>query len=157
MKGQAQILLADANGNYNTTTEKEWKDLYTTYGVTLTRGWREVLLKAAAVKDYSKNDSRLEDGIRMVAKKKYAKLKERDLQLSFILEGASESDYLTKYESFLDDMAYSGMIYLRIPVMKRVFKLVYSDCQKFGDDGVKVGNFTLKLTEPNPNDRIIIQ
>ena len=146
MKGQAFI-------KYQDEDDTKYRDLYETYGVTLTRGWREALLKPAAVKDYSKNDSRLEDGIRIIAKKEYAKKKERDIQLPFILEAESETQYLANYEKFLNDIAYSGMIYLKIPVMKKVFKVVYTDCQKFGDFGLKKGNFTLKLTEPNPADR----
>lgn len=146
MKGQAFI-------KYQDEDDTKYRDLYETYGVTLTRGWREALLKPAAVKDYSKNDSRLEDGIRIIAKKEYAKKKERDIQLPFILEAESETQYLANYEKFLNDIAYSGMIYLKVPVMNKVFKLVYTDCQKFGDFGLEKGNFTLKLTEPNPADR----
>ena len=146
MKGQAFI-------KYQDEDDTKYRDLYETYGVTLTRGWREALLKPAAVKDYSKNDSRLEDGIRIIAKKEYAKKKERDIQLPFILEAESETQYLANYEKFLNDIAYSGMIYLKVPVMNKVFKVVYTDCQKFGDFGLKKGNFTLKLTEPNPADR----
>lgn len=146
MKGQAFIKYPDED-------DTKYRDLYETYGVTLTRGWREALLKPAAVKDYSKNDSRLEDGIRIIAKKEYAKKKERDIQLSFILEAESETQYLANYEKFLNDIAYSGMIYLKVPVMNKVFKVVYTDCQKFGDFGLEKGNFTLKLTEPNPADR----
>ena len=146
MKGQAFI-------KYQDEDDTKYRDLYETYGVTLTRGWREALLKPAAVKDYSKNDSRLEDGIRIIAKKEYAKKKERDIQLPFILEAESETHYLANYEKFLNDIAYSGMIYLKVPVMNKVFKLVYTNCQKFGDFGLKKGNFTLKLTEPNPADR----
>lgn len=146
MKGQAFIKYPDED-------DTKYRDLYEIYGVTLTRGWREALLKPAAVKDYSKNDSRLEDGIRIIAKKEYAKKKERDIQLSFILEAESETQYLANYEKFLNDIAYSGMIYLKVPVMNKVFKVVYTDCQKFGDFGLEKGNFTLKLTEPNPADR----
>lgn len=146
MKGQAFI-------KYQDEDDTKYRDIYETYGVTLTRGWREALLKPAAVKDYSKNDSRLEDGIRIIAKKEYAKKKERDIQLSFLLEAESETQYLANYEKFLNDIAYSGMIYLKVPVMNKVFKVVYTDCHKFGDFGLEKGNFTLKLTEPNPADR----
>ena len=146
MKGQTFIKFSDEDNT-------KYRDLYETYGVTLTRGWREALLKPAAVKDYSKNDSRLEDGIRIIAKKEYAKKKERDIQLSFLLEAENETQYLANYEKFLNDIAYSGMIYLKVPVMNKVFKVVYTDCQKFGDFGLEKGNFTLKLTEPNPADR----
>lgn len=147
MKNQAFIRSAE-----NEATE-EWADLYETYGVTLTRGWREALLKPADVKDYTTNDSRLEHGVRMVATSAYAKKKERNVQIDFLLQGASESDYLQKYEAFLAKMAYSGKILLKVPAMGRVFKIIYTDCQKYGDDGEKRGNFTLRFTEPNPEDR----
>lgn len=127
------------------------------FGVTLTRGWREALLKPAGVKEYSKNDSRLEDGIRMVAKSAYSKKQERSVQLSFILEGDTEADYLNKYESFLDAIAYRGQILFKVPVLNRIFNLVYTDCSKFGDFGLKCGNFTLTFTEPNPNNREVIE
>lgn len=151
MEGQAKILLADANGEYKESTSNPWHDLGE-YGVTLTRGWREALLKPASVKDYTKNDSRLENGIRMVAASKYTKLKEREIQINCIIEGSSESDYLSKYRSFLNAIAYGGMIYLKVPILNRIYKLVYTDCSKFGDFGLKKGNFTLKFTEPDPSD-----
>lgn len=134
-------------------TSAEYKDLFDEYGVTLTRGWREALLKPASVKDYSKNDSRLDNGIRIVAQSKYAKLKERDVQLNCIIEGSTEDDYLEKVEAFFYAIAYNGEINLKVPVLKRIFKLVYSDCSKYGDFGLKKGNFTFKFTEPDPTDR----
>ena len=70
-----------------------------------------------------------------------------------LLEGSSEEDYLDKYEKFLEKIAYSGQFCLKIPCMKRVFKLVYSQCSNYGDYGLKKGNFTLKLTEYDPTDR----
>lgn len=146
MTGQAYIKLQGED-------DAKYRDIYDTYGVTLTRGWREALLKPASVKDYTKNDSRLENGVRLVASAKYAKKKERDIQISCILEGSTENDYLSKYESFLTDIAYSGLFFLKVPALNKVFKLVYTDCQKFGDFGLKNGNFTLKFTEPNPADR----
>lgn len=142
-----QALIKSANN-----TASKYVDLGE-YGVTLIRGWREALLKPASTKDYTKNDSRLEDGVRIVASSKYSKQKERDVQFSCIIEGTSEKDYLDKYESFLNAIAYDGSILFKVPSLKRIFKLVYTDCTKFGDFGLKCGNFTLKFTEPNPADR----
>lgn len=142
-----QALIKSANN-----TASKYVDLGE-YGVTLIRGWREALLKPASTKDYTKNDSRLEDGVRIVASSKYSKQKERDVQFSCIIEGTSEEDYLEKYESFLNAIAYDGLILFKVPSLRRIFKLVYTDCTKFGDFGLKCGNFTLKFTEPNPADR----
>lgn len=124
-----------------------------TFGVTLIRGWREALLTPTPVKSYVTNDSRIQHGQSVIATSTYAKKDKRDVSISFLLEGATEEDYLQKYESFLDKVAYSGQFCLKVPRLKRVFKLVYSQCSKFGDYGLKKGNFTLKLTEYNPEDR----
>ena len=124
-----------------------------TYGITLIRGWREALLTPPAVKEYITNESRLQDGVSVIAKPEYAKKAKREISLSFYLEGQDETDYLQKYEAFLNKIAYKGEFYLKVPCLGRVFKLVYSQCSQYGDYGLKRSKFTLKLTEYNPNDR----
>lgn len=123
------------------------------FGVTLIRGWREALLTPASVKEFITNDNRLENGVSVIATPKYTKRNMREVSLPMLLEGNSEEDYLDKYEKFLEKIAYSGQFCLKIPCMKRVFKLVYSQCSNYGDYGLKKGNFTLKLTEYDPTDR----
>ena len=123
-------------------------------GITLVKGWREALLTPAPVKDYVTNDSRLEHGQSVIATPKYAKKDKRDVSISFFLEGKTEEEYLQRYENFLDKIAYSGEFCLKVPQLKRIFKLVYSQCSQFGDYGLKRGKFVLKLTEYNPDDRI---
>lgn len=124
-----------------------------TFGITLVRGWREALLTPAPVKSYVTNSSRLEDGERIIALSENAKMDKRDVSISFFMEGNSQEDYLAKYEAFLNKIAYSGQFCLKIPVLHRIYKLVYSSCSQFGDYGLKRGKFTLKFTESNPNDR----
>lgn len=146
MKNNAFIKLVDE-------ADSAYIDL-DTFGITLVRGWREALLTPAPVKGYVTNDSRLEHGQSVIAAPKYAKKDKRDVSISFFLEGNSEEDYLQKYEAFLNKIAYSGEFCLKVPRLKRVFKLVYTQCSQFGDYGLKRGKFVLKLTEYNPNDRI---
>lgn len=148
MKNQAFIkLIGEKDSAYIDVDE---------YGVTFTKGWREALLTPAPIKSYITNDSRLEHGQTVIATPTFAKKDKRDISLSFILEGKTESDYLSKYENFLNKIAYSGEFCLKVPCLKTIYKLVYSQCSKFGDYGLKKGNFTLKLNEYNPNDRIKI-
>lgn len=125
-----------------------------TFGITLIRGWREALLTPAPVKEYVTNDSRLQHGQSVIATPKYAKKDKRDVSITFFLEGKTEEEYLQRYEDFLNQIAYSGEFCLKIPQLKRIFKLVYSQCSQFGDYGLKKGKFVLKLTEYNPDDRI---
>lgn len=146
MKNQAYIKLINE-------ADTAYTDL-DTFGVTLIRGWREALLTPAAVKSFVTNDSRLEHGQSVIATSEYAKMDKRDVSISFFLEGFSQDDYLNKYESFLQKIAYSGQISFKVPCLKRVFKLVYSQCSQFGDYGLTKGKFTIKFTEYNPNDRI---
>ncbi len=148
MKNQAFIkLLGEDDTKYVDLNE---------FGVTLIRGWREALLTPAPVKSYVSNDSRLEHGISMVATADCAKVNQREIDLPMFLEGETEDDYLDKLEKLFNKIAYSGEIYMKVPVLKRVFKFVYSQCTKFGDYGLNKGNFTLKLVEPNPKDRLKI-
>lgn len=123
------------------------------FGITLVRGWREALLTPAPVKSYVTNSSRLEDGERIIALPENAKRDKRDVSITFFLEGKTQADYLSNYESFLNKIAYSGQFCLKVPVLNRIFKLVYSQCSQFGDYGLKKGKFTIKLTESNPGDR----
>ena len=146
MKNQAFIKLVDE-------ADTAYVDL-DTFGVTLVRGWREALLTPTSVKSYVTNDSRLEHGEQIIATSKYAKMGERDVSISFFLEGSSQDDYLQKYEAFLNKIAFSGQICMKVSCLKRVFKFVYSQCSQFGDYGLKKGKFTIKFTESNPNDRI---
>ena len=145
MKNDAFIKLVDEADSAYVDLDK--------FGITLIRGWREILLTPAPVKSYVTNDSRLEHGQSVVATSKYTKKDKRDVSISFFLEGNSEEDYLQKYEAFLNKIVYSGEFCMKVPRLKRVYKLVYSQCSQFGDYGLKKGKFVLKLTEYNPNDR----
>lgn len=128
-----------------------YSDLFGTYGVRLARGAYEALLTPFGMKDYVINQSRLEHGTRISASQ-YNKKKERKVSIPVILEGADMDDYLAKYDAFLGLLA-SGMVYLRVPRLKRVFKLVYTNCGNFKFDNLNKANFTLEFNEPNPNDR----
>lgn len=145
MKNQAYLKIVGED-------DKAYVDL-DTYGVTLVRGWREALLTPTGVKSLVTNDNRLEHGVAVMAKAANIKKDKRDVSLSFFLEGTSEEDYLQKYENFLAKIAYGGQFCFKVPCLKRVFKFVYSSCSKYGDYGLKKSNFTLKLTEYNPEDR----
>lgn len=75
MKNQAFIKLVDE-------PNEAYIDI-DTYGITLTRGWREALLAPPPVKTYVSNDSRLENGVAIVASAKYVRQDKRDINLSF--------------------------------------------------------------------------
>lgn len=145
MKGQAYVkLVSEADTAYVDLNE---------YGITLVRGWREALLTPTSTKDYVTNDSRLENGVSVLASPTYCKQDKRDVSITFFLEGSTEDDYIEKYRNFLNKVAYQGQICFKVPALKTVYKFVYSSCSSYGDYGLKRGNFTMKFTEYNPTDR----
>ncbi|MBR1730851.1 MAG: hypothetical protein IJ725_00235 [Ruminococcus sp.] len=123
-----------------------------TYGATLIRGWREALLTPAPAKAPITSTSRLEHGVRVVSNKDNMKLDKRDVQLQVFIEGSSVNEYLGNYEAFLAAIT-QGEFELRVPELKnRTYKLVYSNCSKYGDYGLIRGIFTLKFTEYKPKE-----
>ena len=128
------------------------KDIWLTWGASLVKGTYEKLLKPPPMKDYITNSSRLEHGVRVITKSSTAKTDERELSIQFFIQGSSESDYLKKLSSFVSELE-QGSIELKVPRLGLVYKLVYTDCASYGDYGIKMGKFAVKLKEPNTKDR----
>ena len=132
-------------------SSSSYTDLRTVYGVMLARGAYEALLTPFGMKDYVTNLSRLEHGTRFAATQ-YNKKKEREVGIPVVIEGTNIDDYLEKYEAFLSLLA-GGMVFLKVPRLKRVFKLVYTKCGNFKFDSERKATFTIEFLEPNPDDR----
>ena len=148
MKGSAFIKL-------QSEADTAYQDIFEVYGVSFIKGGYLKLLNTSKAKEYVKNESRLEHGTRYLASPNYAKRSEREVSLDILFEANSMADFVTKYEAFTDRVS-SGLFFLKIPTYHRVFKLVYSDItpkQKYRENKA---TFTLKLTEPNPKDRIVL-
>lgn len=129
-----------------------YSDLFNVYGVRLIRGCYETLLTPPAVKDYVTNETRLQHGTIYAADGSYNKQRARDISLDVVLEAESYDDYLAKYEAFLL-LLTSGVIQLKVPRLKRVFKLVYKSCSKFNFYSYRKATFTIDFTEPDPSVR----
>lgn len=130
-----------------------YSDLYATYGIRLLKGSYDTLVKYPPVKELVSNNSRLEDGIRYIAKEQYTKYNEKNLTLRFLMEeGRGISSFYARLESFLA-LIGKGMFELKITTLNRVFRLVYRDCDRLTTFKTKHAIFELKLTEPDPTDR----
>lgn len=123
------------------------------FGAMFARGAYEALLKPAPAKANIQNKSRNEDGIRENTTN--IRLNERTINLPFWIIGTTESDYLEKYEAFLDAIMF-GQINLKVPALKKVYKLIYLDCSSYGHYNKTKGKIILKLKEPNPKDRELL-
>jgi hypothetical protein len=79
----------------------------------------------------------------------------RELTLDFTVEGADETDFLSKKTAFLTLM-YGGEVSIRVPTLgDEVYHLVYRG--KGGEYGINYNrtfcHMILKFTEPNPYNR----
>lgn len=128
------------------------KDMYATWGAMLAKGAYEALLKPAPNKALIQNKSRLEHGKVIIVNSDVCKTDERDITISIWICGSSQSDYLTKYKAFVDEIS-SGLIFLKVPDLGTIFKLTYLNCSSYGDYGLTKGKLTLKLNEANVKDR----
>lgn len=70
------------------------KDAFATWGVRMGEGFLDVIGASAPMKDFIENKSRLEHGKRVIINN--PKVDEREITLSFTIEGSSQSDYQSK-------------------------------------------------------------
>lgn len=128
-------------------------DIYDTYGISFLRGSYFSLLGSFTAKECVKNDSRLQHGSRYVTNN--IRVAERTIELSFLLEGNTRADFIAKYEAFVDKLV-SGLVYLKVPSVLRVFKILLSSVRidkKFREEAAL---FKVTVIEPNPKDRVVL-
>ena len=133
-----------------------YTDIYTEYGVSFIKGSYIKLLNKGKTKKPVKNESRLENGVRIGAPTHLHMLSNRTVSLDIIMEANSMQQFVERYEAFTEKLC-EGMIYLKIPSRYRVFKLVYNGITPKQEYRNKMATFTLEMEEPNPNDRDIIE
>lgn len=148
MKNSAFIKLPDDE-------DTQYVDIYTEYGVSFLKGAYLTLLNKSASKGYVENDSRLQHGVQLVAKPKYAKYQKRTVTVGLLLEAATASEFSDRFEAFTSKIS-QGIFYLKIPSKNRIFKLVYNDIKIKQQFRGNRATFTLEITEPNPQDRLSI-
>lgn len=136
-------------------TDTQYEDIYTTYGVSFVKGSYFQLVIKSDMKDYVTNNSRLSHGVQMLAKPQYAKYNSRSFSLTCLIEAVSMSEYVSRLEAFTDRIS-QGLFFLKVPSRHRVFKLVYKNIKPKEEFRGNRATFTIELTEPNPEDRVII-
>ena len=128
------------------------KDAYKTWGISLEDGTSlSALMTPVPNKAYIQNKSRLEHGKRVIVNN--PKKDERIVTLPIKLVARDESDFFTKYGSFCDELAL-GTLVIRTKYQPTVYyKCVYISCTQFSQFMRGIAKYTLRLEEPDPNDR----
>ena len=126
------------------------KDAYALWGVRMGEGFLDVIGAAVPMKDFIENKSRLEHGKRVIISN--PKVDEREITLSFTIEGNSQSDYQAKKKAFL----YKGVVDIKIPAnSSEVYHLIYTGKSVTYAQSLDrtFGKISSKFSEPNPANR----
>ncbi|MDY7253537.1 hypothetical protein QHG78_09675 [Bacteroides sp. A1-P5] len=129
------------------------KDAYTTWGISMDDTSLSELMTPVSNKVFIENESRLEHGKQVIVTK--SKLDARNLTLNINLVASNEQQFFERYNSFCEELA-TGMLEVRTKYQPNVvYRTIYQSCSQFSQFMRGIGKFTLKLYEPNPNDRTI--
>lgn len=130
------------------------KDAYTTWGVRMGDGFLDSIGASAPMKEFIENKSRLEHGKRVIINN--PKVDEREMTLSFTIEGSSQSDYQTKKKAFFEEL-YKGTVDIQIPAnSNEIYHLIYIGKSITYAQSLDrtFGKVSSKFCEPNPSLRI---
>lgn len=129
------------------------KDAYSTWGVSMGDGFIDAIDGFNELKGFIENESRLENGKRVIAAN--PKIAARQLSLQFTIRGDSEANYRVKKKNFQKELE-KGLVTIKIPSLgEEVYKLVYTGKNiAYGMSlNRRFGKVSMKFEEPNPADR----
>lgn len=129
------------------------QDAYTTWGVRMGEGFLDVLGASSPMKEFIENKSRLEQGKRVIIND--PKIDEREITLSFTIEGNSQSDYQAKKKAFFEEL-YKGVVDIQVPAnSNEIYHLIYLGKSVAYAQSLDqtFGKISAKFNEPNPANR----
>lgn len=127
------------------------QDAYTTGGVRMGEGFLDVLGASSPMKEFIENKSRLEHGKRVIIND--PKIDEREITLSFTIEGNSQSDYQAKKKAFFEEL-YKGVVDIQVPAnSNEIYHLIYLGKSVAYAQSLDhtFGKISAKFNEPNPS------
>lgn len=127
------------------------ENAYTTWGVRMGEGFLDAIGASAPMKDFIENKSRLEHGKRVIINN--PKVDEREITLSFTIEGNSQSDYQAKKKAFFDEL-YKGKVDIQVSAnSSEIYHLVYLGKSITYAQSLDrtFGKISAKFNEPNPS------
>ena len=120
-------------------------------GVTLLTGAYSSLLTPPPLKDFVKNNDPTKPGTDVIVDNPV--VSERDVTLTFLIEGKSKSAFLSNYKAFVAQL-HKGKVELYIPELSQYFHLLYSNSTQFANYRLNACKIAVKFNEPNPTYRI---
>lgn len=128
------------------------KDAWEEWGINMGDGFIDALELPVSVKETISNESRLEDGKRLIVTE--IKKASRSVSLTFTITGSNEEDLRTKKRNF-EEALYSGNVSIYIPKNgAEVYHLMYVGSASYGKNVQRTFcKFTVKFEEYNPSKR----
>lgn len=138
--------------NFTLASSQGWIDAFVEFGMSMDSTALSALMTPAANKEYVTNSSRLEHGTQLVMAN--PKKEARTVNVSFNLTAPNEEIFFIRYQK-LCDLLDGGAFWLRTKYQPDVaYKVVYESCQQFTQFMRGIAKFSLRVTEPNPTDRL---
>lgn len=129
------------------------KDIWLNYKAHPLKGTYDTLQGSWETKEVVSNESRLENGVRLVINSDSIKAQKREFSLTFLLEGSTYSEIQANTDLMLGVLR-SGMINFEALRIGQTFKLLFRKVEEIKD--YRRENFRtlkIKFLEPNPTDR----
>ena len=129
------------------------KDAYITWGISMDSTSLSFLMTPSANKAYLENEIRLDHGKRVTVTNPV--MDTRDLTLQLHLTADTEEKFFQRYRSFCEELTKGRLEIATKYQPDLVYRTIYLSCSQFSQFMRGIGKFTLKLNEPNPNDRAV--
>ena len=128
------------------------QDAWATWKVAMGNGFIENLLVPAGLKEFIENESRLENGKRVITTN--PKVSSRDVTLTFNIHGDTTTEYLSNYAAFVA-ILQAGTVKIRVPAINMTFNLIYKKSSSFNIGRARMdSSLAVKFEEPDPTNRI---
>lgn len=129
------------------------KNARLTWGIITTETSLSELTTPPPLKDLVTNESRLEDGKRVIARN--PKVKDRDVTLTLNFLASTEAEFWQHYLSFCEELK-KGRLEVRTQYQQGViYRLDYRDCTQFQQFRRRMAKYSLRCNEPDPTDRAL--
>ena len=131
--------------------EKEASD----FGVHMGEGFLSALDTPASLKEFIENESRLEDGKRIIVHE--IRRASRELTLKFVITGKSTAEFTQNKQRLMEELD-KGVVEIQVPALGgQVYNLIYrGQSIQYGlSRSRKTATLSARFEEPNPTDRKI--
>lgn len=127
------------------------KEAYDEWGIYMAQGSLAELLTPAPNKAYIQSECADENGKRVLAD--IARTADREVRLTLYLCAGNLAEFLDRYASFCKELEGGKIDIETHYIPNKVFRCVYLSCSQFEQWDGQLAKYTLRLSEPNPQNR----